>query len=203
MRSKCNIPSEMWWIRNLKQHKLQVPQYFKIQLVFQYIFHKGAPEKSHVAEEGSERTFRRSILLFLYRIQDIPAVFRLVFSSSVKSRVSPDNSALSVTSHYCLDSHVPWMTSGLQTLSLLLRWWAPLSQMAAAGDRNSGAANFCCAAGLKQAALRLCACVAGTRRGGKVAWCLRDHDNVLGGHFKHEGGVRRGLHTFSSLGHSI
>lgn len=75
--------------------------------------------------------------------------------------------------------------------------------MAAAGDRNSAAANFVCAAGLAQAALRLSACVTGMRRGGKVSRCLRNHDNVLGGHFKHEEGFRWGLHTFSSLGHSM
>ncbi|CAF98764.1 unnamed protein product [Tetraodon nigroviridis] len=107
---------------------------------------------------------------------------------SVKSRVSPDNSALSVTSYYCLDCHVPWMTSGLQGVSPLLgsimHMLVPV--MAAAGDRNREAANFF------------------FRKGRKVALCLRNHYNVLGGHFSDgPGTVRQGLDTFSSPGHSM
>lgn len=158
----------MWWIGSLKEHKFQVPQYFILQLVFQYIFHEGGSKEISChwgrVREGFQRTFRRSILLFLSG--DTTAIFWLFFflPFSVKSRVSPDNVALSMTSHYCLDGQVPWMTSGLQTVSPLLRWLAPRPQKAAAGDGNSQAANFFCAAGWKHAALCMCS---RDRKGGK------------------------------------
>lgn len=77
-------------------------------------------------------------------------------------------------------------------VSRLRRWLAPLSQITAAGDRNSGAADFVCAAGLIQAALWAA----------KVTWCLRNHDNVLGGHFKHGGGGLGPAGSAPSLGSS-
>lgn len=149
----------------------------------------GAPKKSHVTEDGSESTFRglsedQSSCFFIeFRtLQPFLGRFLFFFPSGVKSRLSPDNSALSMTSHYCLDGHAmddQWSPDSFLTAEVI----STTVPGGAAADRNSEAANFYCAAGLEQAALRLCARTAGTGRGGKVAWCLRNHDNVLGGHF--------------------
>lgn len=170
----------MWWIWG-------VPQYFILQLVFQYIFHEGAPKKSHAPEDGSERTFRRSLLMVFKEFRILWPLLDC-FCSRVKPTVSLDNSALRVTSHYSLDSHVPWMTGGLHTVSPLRRWLAPLSQMAAAGDGNSGAvAVFFGVARLKRADLLLAALCGSGIKGGTVVWGLTNHDNVLGRHFKRRG----------------
>lgn len=159
----------MWWIRNLKRHQLNVPQYFILQLVFQYIFHEGVPKKPPVTEEGSERTFRglsddhSSCFFKEFR------TLQLFFPGW-----SPDSpSALRVTSHYSLDRHVPWMTRGLQTVPSLLRWLAPLSQMAAAPheteeQQNSSVPLF---RFKRSSSTSLCLCGSGTEAWETMEMC--------------------------------
>lgn len=84
---------------------------------------------------------------FVCRILDITAAFRLFLFPSVWSLECPLTT-------------VPWawhpiivmtfMCHGwpVGSVSPLLRWFAPLSHMAAAGNRNSRAASFFCAGGL-------------------------------------------------------
>lgn len=151
MRSKCKISSKMWWIGNLKEHKFQVPQYFILQLVFQCIFHEGGSKEISChwgrVREGFQRTFRRSILLFLSG--DITAIFRQFFFSSLHCEVQ------SVPWQRCPEHDIPllsWRSGAVDdqrspAVSPLLRWLAPRSQKAAAGDGNSQAANVFCAAG--------------------------------------------------------
>lgn len=108
----------MWWIGNLKEHKFQVPQYFILQLVFQCIFHEGGSKEISChwgrVREGFQRTFRRSILLFLSG--DITAVFRQFFFFFP-----------SVWSPECPLTTVPWAWHPITVLTVRCRGWPAVS----------------------------------------------------------------------------